>query len=332
MLNTFTSKEQENAMIMLNRALSALILLSVVLLQSPALAGDVMKIGVLPAADSLILHAAREDGVFSSHGLDVDIVPFQSALELGAAMRAGALDGHFGDIINVLLQNESGAPQMIVATTSHSAANARFFGLAVSPKSSARTLEYLKGKTCSIGRATIVDFVLDALLERQQAPDLLEKRDIRQIPVRLQMLLAGQTDSALLPEPLLSLVEGQGAHVLLDDRQLDLPLAVIALRKPEQGIDDAFTDRIVRFRAALAEEARRINDNPEVYKTMMQNLGLLSEHAAPQYTMLRFEEPLTPLGLLSEEDIRHYASWMQKNRLLRKGVPALSDIVFQVTE
>ena len=173
MLNTFTSKEQENAMIMLNRALSALILLSVVLLQSPALAGDVMKIGVLPAADSLILHAAREDGVFSSHGLDVDIVPFQSALELGAAMRAGALDGHFGDIINVLLQNESGAPQMIVATTSHSAANARFFGLADSPKSSARTLEDLKGKTCSIGRATIVDFVLVALLEKHPPPDPL---------------------------------------------------------------------------------------------------------------------------------------------------------------
>ena len=61
---------------MLNRVLSALILLSVMLLHTPSLAADVMKIGVLPAADSLILHAAREDGVFSSHGLNVDIVPF----------------------------------------------------------------------------------------------------------------------------------------------------------------------------------------------------------------------------------------------------------------
>ena len=315
-------------MTVLKRLFLLVAFLSAVLTQVPARAADILKIGTLPAADSLILHAAREDGVFSSHGLEVEVVPFQSALELGAAMRAGALDGHFGDIINVLMQNENGAPQMIVATTSHSTPNARFFGLAVSPKSSAQTLADLKGKNCSIGRATIVDFVLDSLMEQQNTEGLLEKRDIRQIPVRLQMLLTGQIDSALLPEPLLSLVEGQGARVLLDDRALDLPLAVIALRKPARN-DPAFTDRVTRFRAALAEEARRINENPEAYKNMMLKLGLLSPKAAPKYAMLRFEDPLTPLGLPTEEDIRHYAAWMQENRLLKKGVPALADIVFQ---
>lgn len=315
-------------MTVLKRLFLLVAFLSAVLTQVPARAADILKIGTLPAADSLILHAAREDGVFSSHGLEVEVLPFQSALELGAAMRAGALDGHFGDIINVLMQNENGAPQMIVATTSHSTPNARFFGLAVSPKSSAQTLADLKGKNCSIGRATIVDFVLDSLMEQQNTEGLLEKRDIRQIPVRLQMLLTGQIDSALLPEPLLSLVEGQGARVLLDDRALDLPLAVIALRKPARN-DPAFTDRVTRFRAALAEEARRINENPEAYKNMMLKLGLLSPKATPKYAMLRFEDPLTPLGLPTEEDIRHYAAWMQENRLLKKGVPALADIVFQ---
>lgn len=318
-------------MSMIKRTLCALVLLASFISQKPALAADVLKIGTLPAADSLILHAAKKDGVFAAHGLEVELIPFQSALELGAAMRAEALDGHFGDIINVLIQNESGAPQIIVATTSHSSPNARFFGLAVRPDSPARTLSDLKGKSCSIGRATIVDFVLDSLLEQEGAADSLEKSDIRQIPVRLQMLLSGRIESALLPEPLLSLVEGQGARVLLDDRNLSLPLAVIALRKPEKS-DDAFADRIRRFRAALAEEAARINADPKTYEDMMQELGLLSPGAAKTYVMLRFEEPFTPLGLPSEEDIRHYADWMQKNRLLKKGVPALADIVFQDTK
>ncbi|WP_295637353.1 ABC transporter substrate-binding protein [uncultured Mailhella sp.] len=313
---------------MLKRALCALMLLAVVFSQKTTLAADALKIGSLPAADSLILHAAKKDGVFAAHGLDVEIVPFQSALELGAAMRAGSLDGHFGDIINVLMQNENGAPQVIVATTSHSSPNARFFGLAVRPDSPARTLADLKGKPCSIGRATIVDFVLDSLLEQEGATGSLDKRDIRQIPVRLQMLLSGRIESALLPEPLLSLVEGQGARVLLDDRKLSLPLAVIALKKPGKN-DEAFTGLIRRFRAALAEEAARINADPDVYKDMMQKLGLLSGKAAEHYVMLRFEEPLTPLGLPSEEDIRHYADWMKQNRLLKKDVPALADIVFQ---
>lgn len=316
-------------MSILKSAFTGLLLLAAMFCPPMAQAADTLKIGVLPAADSLILHAAAKDGVFADHGLHVEVIPFQSALELGAAMRAGSLDGHFGDIINVLMQNENGAPQIIVATTSHSTPHARFFGLAVSPRSSVQTLADLRGKTCSIGRATIVDFVLDALLESEGAADSLEKRDIRQIPVRLQMLLAGQIESALLPEPLLSLVEGQGARILLDDRKLDLPLAVIALRKPENPQDPAFYDRILRFRAALKEESDRINASPDAGKAMMQELGLLSPKAAPHYAMLRFEAPLTPLGLPSEEDIRHYASWMQENRLLKKGVPALSDIVFQ---
>ena len=289
-------------------------------------AADKLKLGTLPAADSLILHAAKEDGIFASHGLDVEIVPFQSALELGAAMRAGSLDGHFGDIINVLMQNENGVPQVIVATTSHSTPKARFFGLAVSPRSSAQTLDDLKGKPCSIGRATIVEFVLDELLKREGAAGQLDKRDIRQIPVRLQMLLAGQIESALLPEPLVSLVEGQGARILLDDRELGLPLAVIALKRSD---DEGFADRATRFRTALAEAAARINAAPETYKSMMQDLRLLSPQAAPHYAMLTFDEAFAPLGLPTEEAIRRYAEWMQAGRILKKGVPAYADIVFQ---
>ena len=310
-------------------ALCILLFLASIFCGQLALAADTLRLGALPAADSLLLYAAKEDGIFASHGLEVDIVPFQSALELGAAMRSGSLDGHFGDIINVLMQNENGAPQLIVATTSHSTPKARFFGLAVSPSSSVQNLEELKGRPCDIGRSTIVEFVLDTLLAHKHAPEALEKNDIRQIPVRLQMLLSGRMESALLPEPLLSLVEGQGARVLLDDRDLGLPLAVIALRKPKPGDEDAFSDRVRRFRAALAEEAARINADPEAYKAMMQKFKLLSPQAAPHYAMLHFEAPLTPLGLPSEEDMRRYADWMEKGRLLKKGLPPLADIVFQ---
>lgn len=303
-------------------------LIGTLLFSSAVQAADTLKLGALPAADSLILYAAKEDGVFAAHGLDVEVVPFQSALELGAALRAGSLNGLFGDIVNVLMQNENGVPLMVVATTSHSSPEARFFGLAVSPRSKVQTLEELKGKTCAIGRATIVELVLDTLLELEGAAGSIEKRDIRQIPVRLQMLLAGQMESALLPEPLLSLVEGQGARVLLDDRKLDMPLAVIALRKPDGGVDAAFTDRTKRFRAALAEEAARINADPEKYKAMMQKFRLLSPQAAPHYTMLRFVGG-TPLILPSEQDLQKRAAWMKAGRLLKKDLPAHSDIIFQ---
>lgn len=100
----------------------------------------------------------------------MELIPFQSALELGAAMRAGALDGHFGDIINVLMQNESGSPQAIIATTSHSSPDNRCFGLVVSPKSKAQTLADLKGKDIAVSSATIIDFLLVQLLKQEGPP------------------------------------------------------------------------------------------------------------------------------------------------------------------
>ena len=191
-----------------------------------------LKLGVLPAADTIVLHVAADEGLFAKQGLEVELIPFQSALELGAAMRAGALDGHFGDIINVLMQNESGSPQAIIATTSHSSPDNRCFGLVVSPKSKAQTLADLKGKDIAVSSATIIDFLLVQLLQQEgAAPDFLNRQDIRQIPVRLQMLLSGQIESALLPEPLVSLVEAKGARTILNDCKLNTPLAVIALKR-----------------------------------------------------------------------------------------------------
>ena len=78
-----------------------------------------LRIGVLPAADAIVIHAAADEKLFKARGLDVEVIPFKSALELGAAMRAGRLDGHFGDLMNVFTQNERGVPQAVILTTTH---------------------------------------------------------------------------------------------------------------------------------------------------------------------------------------------------------------------
>ena len=281
-----------------------------------------LKLGVLPAADTIVLHVAADEGLFAKQGLEVELVPFQSALELGAAMRAGALSGHFGDIINVLMQNESGSPQAIVATTSHSSPDNRCFGLVVSPKSKAQTLADLKGKDIAVSSATIIDFLLaQLLLQEGAAPDFLNRQDI------LQMLLSGQIESALLPEPLVSLVEAKGARTILNDCKLNTPLAVIALKRDVLDAPDG-AQTVAKFREALREAAKRINETPDAYRPIMEAKGLLPKGASANYTMVRFDMTHTPTGLPSEADIKTFADWMKANRILKKD-PAYGDVVFQ---
>ena len=300
-----------------------LVLLSLLVLAAVQPAHSaLLKLGVLPAADTIVLHVAADEGLFAKQGLEVELVPFQSALELGAAMRAGALSGHFGDIINVLMQNESGSPQAIVATTSHSSPDNRCFGLVVSPKSKAQTLADLKGKDIAVSSATIIDFLLAQLLQQEgAAPYFLNRQDI------LQMLLSGQIESALLPEPLVSLVEAKGARTILNDCKLNTPLAVIALKRDVLDAPDG-AQTVAKFREALREAAKRINETPDAYRPIMEAKGLLPKGASANYTMVRFDMTHTPTGLPSEADIKTFADWMKANRILKKD-PAYGDVVFQ---
>ena len=99
-----------------------------------AFAENTIKIGSMPASDSLLLYVGVEEKIFEKYGLNVEIIPFQSAIELGAAMRSGAIDGYFTCIINAALQHLSGTPQTIIATTSYARPTQRHFALVVSPK------------------------------------------------------------------------------------------------------------------------------------------------------------------------------------------------------
>ena len=298
------------------------------LLGARAAQADPLKIGSLPAADSVILHVAVDEGLFSARGLDVEIVPFQSALELGAAMRAGELAGHFGDLLNVLMQNERGARQAVIAVTTHSSPGRRCFALAVSPRKSGelKSLPDMRGTNIAMSGATIIDYLLWRMAEQENLPeDWLIMREVRQIPVRLQMLLGDMTDSALLPEPLATMVETKGARIVWDDSGLNEPLAVIALRAEYLNKDVAEP-----FRAALREAARRIDADPEKYRALMVEKGLLPKSAATAYKMARFDLFGTPDGmppLPSREDMERVEAWMLSRNLI-KAAPAYEDVVF----
>ncbi len=293
-------------------------------------AAETVRIGTLPASDSILLIAASEDGLFAKEGLDIALVPFRSAMEIGAAMRAGELAGHYGDIMNVLTQNASGAPQKIVATMTTAGGGQRNFALLVSPAAAERipTLDALKAKRgveTAMSSSTIIDYLLTRLEETAGVPgEVLKRAEIRQIPIRLQMLLAGKMDTALLPEPLATVVEQKGGRALWDDRALSEPLAVVAFRNEKLN-----PDFVKHFRAALLEAEKRIESDPEKYRAMMVEKRLLPPPAAKAYAMPRYSEKAGPDGLLplpAEADIRRVGDWMVGKGML-KAVPAASEVV-----
>lgn len=297
-------------------------------LAATASAADPIRIGLLPAADSIVITIASEEGIFKDKGLEVEPVPFRSALEIGSAMRAGALDGHFGDLMSVLSQNASGVKQAVILTTTRANIGQRCFGLAISPRLSGviKTVSDLRSASTAMSSSTIIDYLLDRMKDQEKlAPGAIKNVEIRQIPVRMQMLMAGKVDAALLPEPLATAAERQGARIIWDDRKLDEPLAVVALKSRFLN-----TRTVSAFKEAVSEAARRIEANPSKYRELMVKKRLLPKDGADGYPVVRFslfptDDGLPPLP--TEDEVRRVGKWMASKGML-KSVPDFKDVVY----
>lgn len=296
-----------------------------------AWAGEKLKIGTLPASDAVLLYAAQEDVFFKHNGLDVELISFRSALEIGAAMRSGELSGHYGDLINVFLQNAAGQTQAVAATMTRANASQRNFALVTSPGAAQQLqtiadLKRLQPVETAMSANTIIDYLLTRLEETEKLPaSTFKKTEIRQIPIRLQLLLSNRMTTALLPEPLASIVEARGGRALWDDRGLTEPLAVVAFRK--NAVNEAV---IVAFRRSLTQAAKNIEADPELYRALMVKYNLLPPKEADHYPMPRYSIYGTPdmlPALPSTPEIERVGRWMVQKGMI-SSIPTREEIVF----
>lgn len=297
-------------------------LLALFLFPSPPAAGGPVRLGLLPVVDTLPLIAAEEQGLFEEQGLEVELIYFQSAMERDVALQAGRLDGCFGDLLNTLLLAGAGAEVRIVATAFRTNSDHRMFGVVGAPGSGIRTYRDLEGKRVAISRATIIEYLLDRLLEREGLEEgFVVKEEIKKIPVRLQVLLADRVSAALLPEPLLTLAEQQGGRVVLDDRGLDTTLTVVALTNELLQRGGNAGPAFVR---AYRRAVRRINRNPEAYRDLLVRRTRFPEQVGEAYRVPLFPDARVP----PIKDLEEVGGWMSSRGLVDK-LPSYREMVWQ---
>jgi NitT/TauT family transport system substrate-binding protein len=289
-------------------------LLLVVVFLSTVHAGNLLRFGVLPVVDTLPLVVGEVEGLLAKEGIDIEIIPFQSALERDAALTAGRLDGYFGDILNTVLLIHAGQDIRIVTTAFHTHPRYRMFGIVAAPDSGIDGVEKLKNKKVAISRATIIEYLLEKMLAAEGFDsNHVVKEEIKKIPVRLQMLLAGKIPAALLPEPLLTLAETKGSTVILDDRKLLMTETVLALK----GAWLREKDLAHRFLKAYAVAVDRINQDPETYKSL-----LIQRTRFPAPVKDRYRMPVFPkVGLPSAGDIEAVQAWLLARKMASSKLP-----------
>lgn len=274
-----------------------------------------LKVGIFADADSLPLMLCETDGLFAAEGLNVELLRFQSAVERDSAFQAGAVDGVISDILAVLLAAQAGFPVKITSLTDGR------YGIVAAPSSTAKSLADLAGKPIGISSNTVIHYMVDSFMTGAGVPaPEVNLMPVPKMPVRLEMLLAGQIAAAGMPEPFLTTARVRGARLLAATDDFGFGAGVLAF---SQNAVSSKPGEIAKFYKAYWKAAQRINANPNAYRTLLVKKAGFSEEAAKAFVFIVYKKPRLP----AMDDMAKAAAWLGSKGLLKTAIdlPGLFD-------
>jgi NitT/TauT family transport system substrate-binding protein len=271
----------------------------------------VIRFGVLPVLQALPLYVAQEKGFFARFGVNVDLVPFNTAAEKEIALSAGSIDGYFGDLVTATVLKGNGRDVAIVATNYDTLRDRRMFGILAKPGGKYKSLLDLAGVPVAVSSSSVVDYVTETLLTSAGAPiDNVATIEAKNIGLRMQMLISGQVEAATLPEPLLTAAIAKGAILLADDSGLSASQTVLVFAGPFLKDHPA---AVKEFLKSVTEAQRLINSEPDSVRAVMVEHVRLPEALRDSYPVPRFPDLHAP----DKEAVLNIARWLKKRGVIR---------------
>ncbi|MDR1072347.1 MAG: ABC transporter substrate-binding protein [Treponema sp.] len=301
----------------LQRSLLPLLISAVVspVFASPVKDADVpLRVGIMPDADSMPFMLARDEGLFEKEGLAVELVRFSNPQERDAALQAGKIDGTVSDVLAAAFFAAGGFDVKITSVTDGR------YGIAASSSSGIVDLAGLEGKKIGLSTNTIIQYTVDAQLEKAGVPpNSYEPVSIPRMPVRMEMLLNGQIDAASLPEPLLTAVVAQGATLLSTTDAIGVDAGVMLFSK--KALDARLVD-IQKFYRAYTAAAEKINADPDAYRAYLVEKASFPAAVKDAYRFVRYRIPTLP----DVAQIEQAFAWLKARGLLSADLTA-SDLI-----
>lgn len=274
-----------------------------------------LTIGSLTIEENLPILVAQQNGYFTEQNLQVELIPFQSPVELQSAFQSGQLDGTITDIMIASLLKSSGEDLKVTSIALGATSEEGRFAIVASPQSSIKTVQDLKGKSIGISNNSIIEYVTDGLLlEGGVNPSEVKKTTVAKIPLRVEMLLNNQIDAIVVPDPQISYVVSKGAKIIADDSKGEnLSQSVMIIRN--KSINEK-KEALTSYYKAYTKAVQAINQTPNQYKELLVKNVNIPESIVASYQVQHYSEPQLP----SEKDVNEVLDWLKDKDLLKNPV------------
>lgn len=273
-----------------------------------------IKFGVLPIEDAFPVYVAQKEGLFAKHGLDVEVNKFQSAMERDSALTAGEVDGVVTDPLAVILHRNSGYDFKIVSISLGMEPEGGVFAILASSQSNITSIEDLEGKTVGVSSNTIIEYVTDRMLARENVE--VQKKGVKSIPLRLQMLTNNNIDAATLPEPLASLAAHKGAELVVSDAQMNESISQTVLVFDHEYMNN-HPGAVDKFLKAYGEAVQKVNSHPDQYKELFIETARVPEPLTETYEIPHYPQPQT----YPQDFYQEVNEWAEKEGLIKEEIP-----------
>lgn len=278
-------------------------------------------VGTLSTQDSLPLWVAEQIGAFTDEGLpEVEIVTFQSAQECQVALQTGAVDALMTDLIVASNLQATGTPVRLATVMLGATPSQGRFAIVAAPGSGITSIEDLKGVPVGTASATITEYILDRLMEDAGIDQAdVVKEEVKKMPVRYELLMAGQLKAAVLPEPFVSLAEKGGATVIEggDDTKAaeNVSQSVLAVSR-EYADTPGGAASIAAVLEAWDAAVTAINADPDSFRGLLVEKAGLPAPLAETYKVSEY-----PMAAPPEADrIADVLDWMSARGYLSGDV------------
>jgi NitT/TauT family transport system substrate-binding protein len=261
-----------------------------------------LKIAVLPVLNTLPLYVADAEGFYAEQGINVELVPFDSARDRQIALQTEEVDGANTDLQGVILLVNGGFDVRAVRMEPIEQA---YFSIVAGAESGIETIDDLRGVPIAISKNTIIEYLTTEMLLNAgfEAEDIVYE-DVPQIPIRLELLNGGQVAAATLPEPLTTLsVSLQGGTLIASDADAAVVPTVLAFNS---SVLEEKGELVSAFLAAYEQAVTAINADPDRFRDVMVENIAIPEPLQESYPVPTFPTAVVP----SEEQAGLVMAWM----------------------
>lgn len=272
-------------------------------------------VGTLATEDILPLWVAKKEGLFDEAGMDVEIVPFQSATELIAGVASGEVNMAMTDIMVTASMVASGVNVQMQWVTLGATPDQGRFGIMAGPNSSIEKLTDLAGVPIGVGSNTILEYVMDKLMEAAGVSgDQIIVEELQKLPVRYQAMASGEVQAAALPGTLLALGEASGCKLIADDTKGEnLSQSVMIVQAGLLGEEEG-SKAVMALETVWNTAVGMINADPESYREVLVDNANLPAEIADTYPISTYPTVALPTAAMVDPVLE----WMEKKGYLTK--------------